>query len=442
MEELLVAGLLEVDPIPLSSPATKSVLHEKPRLSASLLRLATATLLGLVVLLAWIGLPFELPYVGYGLGCAFIFQIAVRPRRWEIISVIGAACPLVVFDRLIIHQGTMRDLPWSTCLGMVGLVSFAILGFQAVWAEESERQQLKSILIPAAALCFFTLASQRLLGIAGVFFPGTLDLYAYAFDGSLGFQPSFLIGRVFRDSALLSTIGHFTYYSLPIPMTLVYAAHLRKRNTPPLFMLEIFMASGLLGYFLYLVFPATGPVYVAGPSFPSSALSLSALHQLVLRSVPVGLQYSRNAMPSLHMAWALLIWFNCKGFPRWARSLALAFVGITAFDTLGTGEHYLIDLVVAFPFAVAIQALCTQWVPIRSRERLVPLAGGFATVAIWFVLLRYGTKVFLISPVIPWACVIASTVLAFGWRSQALSADWSDATKPVQVSRRSAVAGA
>lgn len=436
MKEVSAAG--QADTIPLSQQPDKAGLNETGKFSARLRRLAVATLLGLLLLLAWIGLPFDVPYVGYGLASAFIFQIAVRPRRWEIISVIVAACPLVLFDRLVVHQGRMQDLQVSACLAMVGLVSFAVLAFKTIWAEGAEKEQLKSILLPAAALCFFTLGSQRLLAIAGLIFRDTLDLYAYAFDGSLGFQPSFLIGRLFRDSAVVSAIGHFTYFSIPIPMTLVYAAHLRKRNTPPLFMLEIFMASGLLGYFLYSAFPATGPAYVAGPSFPGSTLSLAALRQLNLRPIPINFQFSRNAMPSLHMAWALLIWFNCKDFARWARILAWGFVLITIFDTLGTGEHYLIDLVVAFPFAVAMQALCTHWIPLRSPSRFVPLVGGMSTMAVWLVLLRYATKIFLISPVIPWACLLATTILALRWMRMAVSPQWAETVEPAPLCRTAA----
>jgi hypothetical protein len=40
------------------------------------------------------------------------------------------------------------------------------------------------------------------------------------------------------------------------------------------------------------------------------------------------------------------------------RSIALAFLVFTVLATLGTGEHYFVDLMVAFPFALMIQAIC------------------------------------------------------------------------------------
>jgi hypothetical protein len=121
---------------------------------------------------------------------------------------------------------------------------------------------------------------------------------------------------------------------------------------------------------------------------------------------------ARNCMPSLHVAWALLVWFNCKPFSRIVRSSAFAFVLITLVDTLGTGEHYLIDLVVAFPFAVAVQALCARNLSWRSKA--APVAAGFAFCLLWPVLLRTSPHIFLLNPVIPWTSILLTlTISAF-----------------------------
>jgi len=392
------------------------------QLSDSLLRVLAATLFGLLILFTWIGLPFEIPYIGYGLVSAFIFQVAVRPRRWEILAVVLGGTVLTGFDQFIVHRG-VSGFHVTACFGFLGLVSFLVLGFRAIWAESQERQQLKSILIPAAAFTFFVYASQSLLNLAGLLLLNTADLYAYVFDGSLGFQPSFLIGRLFRDYSLINTLGQFTYYFLPVPMALVYAAHLRRRQRTPLFIVELFLAAGLLGYLLYLVFPAAGPRYIAGPKFPASPLSVSDLHALRPHAVFVDRLFPRNAMPSLHMTWALLVWFNSKPFSRLVRILAFVFVLTTVFDTLGTGEHYLIDLVVAFPFAVAVQALCSGGRRGTWRSLAAPLAGGFILTLLWLLLLRVGADIFLLTPVIPWTCIILSTAVSAFWMDLVLSAD-------------------
>jgi hypothetical protein len=394
-----------------------------PDVKGRLLRIVIAVCFGLLVLLAWVGLPFEIPYIGYGLASAFVFQIAIRPRRWEILTVVLGGVGLYCFDYFGIHPGTAFQI--STCFGFLGLVSFLVIGFRAIYAEGQERQELKSILVPAAALTFFVFGSQHLLNLGGLLFPKTMDLYAYAFDGSLGFQPSFVMGRIFRDHPWVGAIGRFTYFSLPLAMAMVYAAHLRRKKDSLLFILEIFMAAGILGYLLYLTFPATGPGYVAGPEFPYFPLSLSDVRGLVLHPVAMNWMIPRNAMPSLHVTWALLIWFNCKPLGRLARTLSFALLVTTLCDTLGTGEHYFIDLVVAFPFAVAIQALCTRSLPFRSSFRFGPVVGGTTVTLLWLIALRFSTQVFLSTPLVPWSCIVASTVLSAVWMRRILSVDQS-----------------
>src|SRR5262249_33781104 len=155
-----------------------------------------------------------------------------RPRRWELIGVLLGATALVLFEQLVFHFGRVQV---STCFGFLGLVSFLVLGFRAIWAEGEERQGLKSILVPAAALTFFVLGSQRLLNLSGLLCPQTADMYAYLFDGSLGFQPSFVIGKLFRDYPYIGIMGRFTYFSLPLAMAVVYAGHLRRGRNTPLF---------------------------------------------------------------------------------------------------------------------------------------------------------------------------------------------------------------
>jgi hypothetical protein len=422
-----VLGAIMVEPI----VNTAAVPVNDPRIAARLTRILIATLFGLIFLLAWMGLPFEVQYIGCGLASAFVFQIAVRPRLREIFGVVAGGATLALIDQFVVHHATKPDFQIGACLGFLGLVSFLVLGLKAVWAEGEERRQLKSILIPAAGFTFFVLGSSRLLNLSALLFPKTMDIYAFSFDGSLGFQPAFMVGRWFRDYAVVGTVGVGLYAALPIAMALTYAAHLRLRKTTPLFLLEIFMTAGLFGYFLYLIFPAAGPLYLTGRQFPGSPFPFSELRSLllrghVLRMIPISQDVCRNAMPSLHMTWALLMAFNCKPFPRLVRALAVMYVFATVLGTLGTGEHYLIDLVVAFPFAVAVQALGTHSLPLKSPNRLVPLVGGATLTLLWLVLLRFATRLFFQwTPLVPWACIIASTALTVLWMKRILSVEQS-----------------
>ena len=75
--------------------------------------------------------------------------------------------------------------------------------------------------------------------------------------------------------------------------------------------------------------------------------------------------------------------------------------------TLGTGEHYFIDLVVAFPFATMIQYLCSFSLSWKEEQRLRACFYGLLTTLGWLVMLRYEPRVFWITPVLPWtACIL------------------------------------
>jgi hypothetical protein len=84
-------------------------------------------------------------------------------------------------------------------------------------------------------------------------------------------------------------------------------------------------------------------------------------------------------------------------------------VVFTVFATLGTGEHYFVDLIVAFPFALFMQALCATALPWSDKRRQLALLFGLFTVLGWFLALRFGLRVFWLSPVIPWICCAATT---------------------------------
>jgi hypothetical protein len=124
--------------------------------------------------------------------------------------------------------------------------------------------------------------------------------------------------------------------------------------------------------------------------------------------VPILRSGVRNAMPSLHTAWVLLVWWNSKGLARWIRAIAMVFVVLTIMATLGTGEHYFVDLVVAFPFALMVQALCTYSLPFSSGPRRAAFLFGTFVTLIWMAVLSFTVSIFWISPILPWTAIVAT----------------------------------
>jgi hypothetical protein len=80
------------------------------------------------------------------------------------------------------------------------------------------------------------------------------------------------------------------------------------------------------------------------------------------------------------------------------------FTALTALATMGLGEHYFIDLVVAVPYALAIMAFSSQ-VP----ERKLPLAASAAMVLFWLITLRF---VHFYAP-IAWALTLSTLAISF-----------------------------
>jgi hypothetical protein len=247
--------------------------------------------------------------------------------------------------------------------------------------------------------------ASTLLDITERLHPKTFDLFLYSFDSSLGVQISFWMGQVFWKWPWLREVSLVFYIALPLPLALTYAAQLRRVGSNALVVMLAFLVTGPAGVVFYNVLPACGPVHIFGSAFPWHPMS--TMEAMRMSVFPILIPGARNAIPSLHMTWVLLIWWNSRGLPRWVRGFALGFVWFTALATLGTGEHYFIDLVVAFPFSLMVQALCSYLLPFRGERRIAFLFGTFLTL-LWLALLSFATRFFWISPAIPWTMSIAT----------------------------------
>src|SRR4029077_3328041 len=227
-----------------------------------------------------------------------------------------------------------------------------------------------------------------------------------SFDCSLRVQFSFLMGQLFWTWLWVRFVCLVIYIALPLPLALVYAAQLRQRKEKAFAVMLAFLVTGPVGVLLYNMLPACGPAHIFGAAFPFHPPSITdVMHMNV---VPVLLKGARNAIPSLHMAWVLLVWWNSKGLARWIRAIALVFVVLTFMATMGTGEHYFIDLVVAFPFSLMVQAMCSYAQPLSSGARRNAFLFGTFVTLIWLALLSFTTKIFWISPILPWSIIVAT----------------------------------
>jgi hypothetical protein len=360
---------------------------------------------------------FNEPYIPFGVAGAVAFFLRVAPSRKEFYGVLAATAAFSA----VVHFPTVPFwvLGVSSCMALPGFGALLILGLRAFWSESRSRSNALVLLGEAATLILFLLVAQHALSTTGVLNPKTYDIWLFVADGSLGFQPSFVMGRVLVDSRTLTISALLTYDSLPFVMAAVCAWHIPVGAVrPPWYILTLFMLAGVGGWLLYDLLPATGPVYVFTRDFPWARLPYSELHKIVLEKVAIAPAIPRNAIPSLHVGWVILLVWNSRKFILPARIFVLLYLVLTLVATLGTGQHYLVDLIVSLPFALLMQSLVWLVLPGDRRRRITAILVGAGLVAGWFGLLRFGIPFLLQSRAIPWmliAATMAVTLWLEGW---------------------------
>jgi hypothetical protein len=377
------------------------------------LRASLCALLAVLALTAGTHLDFKQPFIGYGFGGAFLLYAATEriPKRLAMLAALGALLTAWVV------WGRYQDLTTLLVqvLGAFGLASLLLLSCVILCNGRDREPAAYRALLPAAVLAFFVLAAQYSLNMASLLHRSTYDLYAFAFDGSLGFEPSFALGRFLNSHRYLFPFLKVSYEGILLAMAALYAGFMRRRDRPIWEIIEVLFASAMVGYAFFSIFPVCGPRYAFGQDFPDMVLPHTAFHQLALAKVPVSWLFPRNGVPSLHLTWALLIWLNTRSLPRWARWAALALVLATVFDTLASGEHYLFDLVVALPFTLWMQAWMARTVSIRDRRRWLPALTGCALFLAWLAVGRFGFPLMMIGRIVPGLLVAVSSTLSIVW---------------------------
>src|SRR5712692_3513987 len=296
------------------------------------------------------------PVLESALAGAFLIHMWSRPRRDEWIPVLGIGA-LATAAYGYLHHGFGRYLGAApdACAAFLGAGSFAVLAARALAENGPERNRLRGTFLAAAAFPYFSFILAFFLNLTAALHPKVWDLWLYAFDAGLNFRAGSLVGHLFETYAPLRVAGIFVYQGMPLAICFLVSLERAAPECCSVSVLRLFLAVGFAGALLYNLFPAAGPLYVFGKDFPNHLPDASAMviQPLLVPHAP------RNAMPSVHLACALLIWWNTVGLARGLRVAAAAFLTMTALATLGFGEHYLIDLIVAVPFALALQAPCT-----------------------------------------------------------------------------------
>jgi hypothetical protein len=349
-----------------------------------------------------------MPFPFYMLTLASIIVVLFRVgRTWLDLLFMGVAAALLA----VISVWHFHYQPnWESCVSFLGLGSLVTLGIRAVWSAGEKQKLLALAFAPSFLFAAFMVFAGMVLERTQLWHPKVLDLYLFSFDASLHVQLAFILGQAFGMWPWFRAVAVALYIALPIPLAVVYAGQLMRGRKNAYPAMVAFLVAGPMGILFYNFFPALGPAHIFMQDFPWHPMTTFQASHLFRE--PIAVKGVQNAIPSLHIAWVLLAWWYSRGLSVWERGIALTFVTFTVLATLGTGEHYFIDLVVAYPFSVMMQSLCAFPLRWMAKERMTGLVYGLLVTLGWLEALGHAPNIFWISPIIPWACCVLTVASA------------------------------
>ncbi len=315
----------------------------------------------------------------------------------------------------------------------IPLVTAAYLVFRIVRTAGAERSAYVDLLAAASIIALCAPTMLFCLELSAHYFNPIYDALYIRIDELFGVQPAAVVAYLFRDFPPLGLLCGAVYLMLPMAQATVAGLEARNpRGTPGLGILPGFLATAVIGYALYAIMPAIGPLEYLGHAFPMLHIGRDYLTKS--SEIDTNQFDLRGAMPSLHITWATLLFLATRRMRQAVQVAAGAFLLLTFLATLGLGMHYLIDLIVAAPLIVLIRALIATDLPWRTPERLTAIASGAVLIAMWVAISRAEIDVEAARAFV--YAAIAATLLVpliVGLRLERRRAEPADALQPVPV---------
>ena len=243
----------------------------------------------------------------------------------------------------------------------------------------------------ALTIASLIVATSALLELNSKLLPLTFDYHLYRIDRAFGDTARWAAMQVGRDPAhLMGQVTHAVYDILGFLLFPLLALLVGEHKGRSMHAWRTLFVPYVVAALCYLWLPATGPGN-AIIGYPATAAAPQELQAALVSVMPA----PRNAMPSLHLSSALWILMLCAASARkWIFALSVLFTLGTAWATLAIGEHYVVDLVVAMPFAAALGLWLIhppRWQTAPRWQHGLQWAAG-ATFVLWMLLLRFAPQ--------------------------------------------------
>jgi hypothetical protein len=362
--------------------------------------------------------------VGSGLAFRPFFALAdprVGPAGFGALVVHAILCPTDRRKKIVLRTGVALEAARILLLLQRGIAPDVIAFsagygfFAAAVADFAWNREWRSAALASLVPIGMASAPLGLAGIVRRLTASTYDGALYALDATLRLPISQGFAGWMAALPPLRALSLITYAALPgaIAAGLAYEEYNYRRGVTRGVGVNLLLAytlSGSLAAVLYIICPGTGPYHAFPGMFPNQLPDPATVSLSLAPFAPLA---PRNAMPSLHFAWAVLLARSTAGARTSVRLIAWAFVLLTIAATIGSGEHYVVDLIAAIPFVIALEATTAHWSVLPSK-RVLPLWVGVMLFVIWITIVRGGpvTIPFLReNPAAMWSLSLA-TILA------------------------------
>jgi len=319
---------------------------------------------------------------------SIVFLLVSSPRLRDLLLFLAGAVGFALGHRAWLRLFSFRGVPFEqSALVAGGLASLVAVAARAAASERGSEPRAwfhLAVILPA-----FGMAMGLALDLTVPLHGWAWDPIVLGLDGGFG-QPSFVVGRVAAGHPALLTLLSLVYLFLPVMMAAMLVLERRRSiedgRQSERGLLRAILLAAAVGYALYHVYPVVGPGPLFGARFPYGIASLAGPPRHLVDVTAIA--DPRNCMPSLHVGWALLIYWHARALGGPARAAGAFWLVSTIFATLAMGQHYFVDLVVAVPFAALIDALIGAGAPTRktsARRQLIATAA--VLLGIWYAIL-------------------------------------------------------
>ena len=239
-------------------------------------------------------------------------------------------------------------------IGIATLLVFLAKGFRIIRQKNLDtfdRNFCKSYIFLTLIVFSLGIAKNNVLETSSLILPLTLDADLYkidtAFYGFASWLYSAFVGNALSWWNILVAVG---YTLLNLMLLLSLTVVLREHRAGQLNIFRVLVVPFMLAPVLYIVTPVAGPP-AYGTHYPHDMNFVLEAAKGMTEVVPS----VRNGMPSMHFTGAMLIVLVMACLTRKVYFYAAcAFAAITFIATMALGEHYLLDLIVAAPYCIAL----------------------------------------------------------------------------------------